>query len=682
MALSIACPGISAAQTFTGAGAAIPDDGNTLEIPLEVSGLGAVLDTSNFGLEQVCLTIEHTWLSDLDIRIVAPDGTTRLLVAGEGSDTDNYTNTCFNADAAGPIGNGTPPYEGSFRPQAQMGAVNNGQNGNGTWHLRIQDTYAFADEGAVILWSITFGNAPAGYFAFTAGDLPLLVIDTDGATLVDGAKIPATMGIVDNGPGDLNRATDPFNGYDGSIGIDIRGNSSQSLSPKKSYGLELRDGSGTDLDAPLLGMPAESDWILSANYFDKSFLNNALTYQLARDMGRYAPRYRHVEVIVNGEYQGLYVLLERIKRGPDRVDIAKLRPEDIAGDDITGGYILSVDRAEEGNGFVSQFPPAGQEALEVFLEYRYPKTEDIVPQQAAYISSYINAFESALDGPDFADAAIGHRAFIEVPSFIDLFLINEFSKNVDGYRLSCYLFKDKDSNGGKLHAGPAWDYDIAWGNADYCEGSRTDGWAYEFGDVCGGDGQQVPFWWSRLLEDPAYAHAVGCRWNELREGLFSPTRIAVYCDSMATVLNAAQQRNFTVWPILGTYVWPNPSPIPTSYAGEIIELKDWVQGRWSWLDENLSDIATCNTAIHGAHQRSHRSAPYPDPYMDHVMIDIADAGAVQVDLLDALGRIVHHTAAMQANGMVRIALPEVLQHGSYILRVGAGGAITSHRIQH
>lgn len=668
-------------QTFQGIGAAIPDNGDVLEIPLQVTGLALPIDTVDFGLEQVCINIDHTWISDLEVSIVAPDGTVGMLVANQGGDNDHFSNTCFNSDAPVNIVASSPPYSGSFRPQGQMGAVNNGQNGNGTWRLRVYDTYPFADEGDVISWNITFGNAPASYFNFTACDLPLVLIDTNNEPVPQGEKISGTMGIVDNAPA-LNHPNDFFNAFDGYIGIELRGNTSQDLSPKKSYDVELRDHEGADLDSALLGMPSESDWILSANYFDKSLLNNSLTYHLARQMGRYAPRTRHVEVMLNGVYQGVYVLTERIKQGPGRVDIARLRPEDVSGDDVSGGYILSVDRHNvDGDGFTSDFPPvengAGQET---FLRYRYPKPDAIAQEQRTYIQEYVHAFETMLDGEQFTHPVIGYRSFADAASFIDLLLINEISRNVDGYRLSSYLYKDKESNGGTLHAGPAWDYDIAWGNADYCEGSATDGWAYEFGDVCGGDGAQVPFWWARMLEDPQFVAELRCRWNELRATVLSPANIDHYCDSMATVLATAQVRNFNTWPILGTYVWPNPSPIPATYAGEVLELKDWAAARWSWVNDNLQ--GTCNVAVFDQGTVNISRSVFPSPFIDHVFVQSAASRSVNVELLDALGRVVSRsTAKPMAQGLLRIELPEATTAGNYLLRV-IGDAVETFRVQH
>lgn len=134
--------------------------------------------------------------------------------------------------------------------------------------------------------------------------------------------------------------------------------------------------------------------------------------------------------------------------------------------------------------------------------------------------------------------------------------MNEISKNVDGYRLSTFLHKERESLGGKLRIGPVWDYDIAWHNADYCGGTEVEGWAYQF--PCTDDYWQVPFWWERLLEDTAFANNLKCRWTMLRDNLLSDNWFDQYIDSVALLLNESQERNFTVWPILGVYVWPNP----------------------------------------------------------------------------------------------------------------------------
>ncbi len=677
-------PVVVAAQTFQGTGAAIPDDGDTLNIPLTVEGLPGPLNTSSFGLEEACVTIDHPWIGELAISLVAPDGTLVLLAAAQGGPNSQYGYTCFRQDAVTLITQGIPPFSGTFRPQEDLGTINNGQDGNGTWHLRVLDMNPGANSGSVATWDITFGNDPAAPLTFTSSNLPIVVINTNGQDIPDDVKITANMGVVYNGAGVPNYPAPPYTDYDGLIGIEVRGNTSNSLSPKKSWDVELRDGLGEDLDAPLLGMPSESDWILLANYFDKSLMNNSLTFHLARAMGDYAPRTRDVEVVLNGEYMGVYTLVEKIKRNTGRVDIAKLNPWEIGGDDLTGGYILRVDWFNgNANGFVSQYPPAVNTAGQVtYFEYRYPKAEDIVPEQKTYIQAYVDSFETALHGPDFMDTLTGYRAFVDVRSFVDMFLINELSRNVDGYRLSSYLYKDKGSNGGKLHDGPAWDYDLAWGNASYCGATDSTGWQYLFGDICPEHQAQVPFWWARLMEDSSFVNAVRCRWNELRDNVLSPASISAYCDSVASLIDTAQQRNFLKWPILGTYVWPNPYPIPATYAGEVQELKDFMNARWAWMDANLP--GNCGFTANVAVPVVTVQAPFPNPFTDQILFRTVGSQPVMVKIADALGRTVLSAGPFTGqHALHRINLPAALASGGYIfMATSVNGQFSAFHLQH
>lgn len=682
--LSPLLPTLAHAQTFQGSGAPIPDNGSTLNIPLAISGLPGSLNTSSFGLEEVCFTINHQWIGELAISLVAPDGTAVLLATGQGGPNTNYGYTCFRQDVATPISQAIPPFSGVFRPQEDLGNINNGQNGNGTWNLRVQDLNPGINTGSVTTWDLTFGSDPAIPFVFTSSNLPIVVINTAGQEIPEHVKINATMGLVYNGPGNLNYPAPPYTDYNGGIGIEIRGNSSNSLSPKKSWNVELRDGLGIDLDAPLLGMPPESDWALIANYFDKSLMNNTLSYHLARAMGHYAPRTRDVEVVLNGEYMGVYALVEKIKRDPNRLNIAKLQPAEISGDGLTGGYLLCVDWYDgTDNGFTSPYPPAvntfGQAT---YFEYRYPKPQNMAPEQKAYIRAYVDSFETALASPTFMDPISGYRAYMDIPSFVDMFLLNELSRNVDGYRLSSFLYKDKASNGGKLHDGPAWDYDLAWGNASYCHATDSTGWAYRFGDVCPDHQAQVPFWWPRLMEDSLFVNAIRCRWNELRDNLLSPAYVSAYCDSVAMLIAEAQHRNFIRWPVLGTYVWPNPLPIPADYAGEVQELKDFMNSRWAWLDANLP--GTCGT-ITGLEARDNTiSAPWPNPFTASLSFRTLSNEKVMARITDALGRTVHTAGPYTGPGVLhQVDLPASLAPGTYMLiTTGSTGGFSAFRLQH
>lgn len=673
--------GAAQAQTFSATFNSPINDYATTEYNISVSGLSpSTIDTTNFGLETVCINLTHTWDSDLNIYIIAPDGTSGMLSLGNGGSDDNYTNTCFNTNASVSITQANAPFTGTFIPQGQMGMVNNGQNGNGTWKIRLVDTYP-ADAGTMISASITFGNNPATYYPFVSSNLPIVVINTGTNAIQDDPKIMADMGIIYNGVAVRNYMTDSFNNYNGKIGIEYRGSSSQGM-PKKSYGFETWDVNGNSIDSSLLGMPKESDWILSASYSDKSLLNNFMTYDLARSMGWYAPRCVHVELVINGEYQGVYVLMEKIKRDNDRVDIAKLQPTDIAGDDVTGGYIIKIDKGtgNGGGGWTSNFAPdTAVNGQTIFYQYEYPNDADIVPQQEAYIQAYVDSFETALAGPNFADTAIGYAKYIDVNSFVDYFLLNELSRNVDGYRLSTYLYKDKASNGGKLTIGPCWDYDIAWGNANYCLGDDVTGWAIDFAEPCSGDYWQIPFWWDRLLQDTNFQNRVMCRWTELSQSIFSVNYLHNYCDSMQTLLTEGAGRNFVTWPILGTYVWPNPAPIPTTYAGEIQELKTWITLRHAWMDANMpGTMAGCNLTSTGEQpQQQPAGAAYPNPFTDEISFSIylAQPEDIVVTIINSLGQQVMLPVVVNGSSgtsTVNIQLPADLPPGMYMMQISAG----------
>jgi len=424
---------------------------------------------------------------------------------------------------------------------------------------------------------------------FEGSDIPLVVIEPNGGfPIPDEPKIKATMRIIDHGPDGWNAPSDPGNIYSGDIGIEIRGAYSASL-PQKPYGFETRNPDGSNLNVSLLGLPEENDWILLANYNDKSFLRNALADHLFRRMGHYAPRTRHCEVLINGEYQGIYVLTEKIKRDKNRVDIAKLEAMENTGDDVTGGYIIKTDYYGDYDSWLSNFPPATRPEKRVHHVYVYPKPDEITEDQKDYIQFFVNSFEEALHGPEFTDWATGYKAYIDVNSFRDYFILSELTRNVDAYKKSRYLFKDKESKGGRLHSGPAWDYDWAWKDIWDCYMfANTDGsgWAYQVNDC--DVWPTPPVYMTRLLQDEHFANKLKRRYVDLRKGPLSTGSIFFYIDSVSTYLSEAQERHYDKWDILGENVGaPEVGNIPNTFAGEMSKFKDWISTRLAWLDANM-----------------------------------------------------------------------------------------------
>ncbi len=430
--------------------------------------------------------------------------------------------------------------------------------------------------------------------------LPLLLIDTEGREIVDEPKVAARLTIINHEDGTRNRPDDTPTGYNGFISIELRGSSSQALFPKKGFGFETRDADGEDLDASLLGMPEEEDWVLHGPYSDKSLIRNALSYHLAGEIMDYAPRIRLVELLVNGDYRGVYLLTEKIKRDKNRVDVSKLTEEDNSGDQLTGGYLLKLDKetGEQAGDypllFNSKYGSALSDGKPVRILYDYPAPEDITVPQRTYIQDFIRAFEDRLAGPKFTDAVAGYRPLVDLQSFVDFMIVNEVARNVDGYRLSSWMYKVKDSKGGKLHMGPVWDFNLAFGNANYCGGNSTTGWAYDFNQVCPDDFWFVPFWWERMREDPAFRELWQERWEELRAGPLSDARLDIVVDSLVNELGDAADRNFVRWPVLGTPVWPNAF-VGSDYASELDYLRGWIDDRMAWLDGAIQSTTPLRT---------------------------------------------------------------------------------------
>lgn len=480
--------------------------------------------------------------------------------------------------------------------------------------------------------------APAFSQTFTESNLPIVLINTNGETILDDPKIMADMAIIDNGPGVVNNINDTPTDYDGKIGIEIRGSSSQ-MFPKKQYGIELWDEEGEGIDASILGMPEEEDWVLFAPYNDKALIRDALAYKLGRDMGQYASRQRFCEVLLNGEYMGVFVFFEKVKRDGERVDIAKLDPDEVNGDDLTGGYIFKIDKftGSGGDGWVSDYPPlnAGGDQ-EIFFQYEDPESDEIVQEQRQYIKNFMDEFEDVLAGEDFKDPDEGYAKYIDVESFVDYYIINELTKNVDAYRLSTFMHKQRDSDGGKLRMGPIWDFNLGFGNVDYCIMGNPEGFVTSFNSVCPNDEWLIPFWWSRLLSDPAFRLKLNTRWEELRSGPFATGTILNYVDSITAVLDDAQERNFERWPVLGEYVWPNYY-VGNTYEQEVAWLKDWIASRLEWLDTYLPGLVT---AVDQEQAPASHTRVYPNPFQGSLSIEyvLNRPGNVTIELTDMIGR--------------------------------------------
>lgn len=432
--------------------------------------------------------------------------------------------------------------------------------------------------GSIVLLVVTgcYTEGASRIKVYTS-NLPIVIIDTFGQQIPNEPKIPARIKIIYDQSGGRNTLNSQHIDFEGKIGIEVRGKTSQHF-PKKQYGVEIQDDDGNDKDASLLQLPAESDWVLNGPYSDKTLMRNYLAYEFSNRIGRYASRTRFVEVFLNqsGEanidkrhYVGVYLLMEKIKRGKKRIDIQSLKPTQENPSEIAGGYILKIDKKDWHDAyFYTRY------ATRLILVY--PKGRDISPVQKTWIQNYMDEFEAALAGADFKHPKRGYATYIDIDSFIDHFVINELFKNTDGFRNSTYMYKDRD---GKLEMGPVWDFNLSMGNTVFYGGWETDTWLIYT--------NPVPFWWDRLLTDEDFKQRLVKRWKALRKNELATSKLLDEIDRTADYLSEAQKRNFERWPVLGRQVFGNPGPYLPTYEQEVQQLKTWLQARLAWMDQRM-----------------------------------------------------------------------------------------------
>jgi len=360
----------------------------------------------------------------------------------------------------------------------------------------------------------------------------------------------------------------------------IRGYSSANF-PKKSFNFDLLDAAGRDNPQALLGLGAAKDWALVSPWsYDRAYVRNAFVYALGASLGRWAPKTKFVELFLNTggdtldrtDYLGISVLTERIKVSPARVNVATLSPDDLNATDITGGYVLKFDNPSAKN-FTWRTTRGFPSGPNITLNVDSPKADKLAPAQAAYIKNYVQEMEDAL----FADRAGGwvtrrYLDYIDRPSWVDFHLLNLLVSNVDGLQSSVYFTKDR---GGKLVAGPLWDFDRCMGSADgrdavwaqWQPATVADFWDHE--------------WWGQLARDPDFMQAWVDRWQTLRRGPLSDAALAGLADSLAAqVTPAAAARDAARWP-------DNEGRYPGGFMGEIAHLKEWLALRTNWIDEHF-----------------------------------------------------------------------------------------------
>ncbi len=434
-------------------------------------------------------------------------------------------------------------------------------------------------------------TSPADHSLNFSSAIPIIVISNfnGGTPPADGDQAASIWVWMPKEPDNRARFTN-LPDFSGRAVIDRRGSSTLG-NPKHNLNVEIRKSRDDDeQDYALLGMPEHSDWVFHAPYdFDRALIRNPWILQLSNIIGRYAPRNKMAEVFIDtngaylsfsgggtGDYYGVYNIIEKIRRGGDRVDVRRLDTYD--NDDVakTGGYIWKIDRLDPND---TGFNAGGQGRA-----YYYPKEVEIKsPQrdpQEQYLTSYINSTYAALLSPTWNNPVTGYAAWLDVPAAIDHHLLNVWPFNLDTLRLSGYWHKER---GGKLVVGPIWDYDRS---VDSTDGRDNDPnvWRSTVSDY-GTDFFNYP-WWNRMFADIDFYQKYIDRWQELRRGPFSPAAVNALLDQLNDEMGPeAVARDLARWSRTKRN-WTSPFT-GASYAGqtaEIQRMKDWLQQRANFMD--------------------------------------------------------------------------------------------------
>jgi len=489
-------------------------------------------------------------------------------------------------------------------------------------------------------------------------NLPLLIVKTlNNQSIWDSPKTEAYLGIVFNGGGEPNSFGDAHNHYSGAIGIELRGNSTQGF-PKKPYEFETRDSVGENLNVSLFGWPEENDFILRASYLDHTFIRNSLAMEMSRRTGRWASRCHMVELFVNDQYMGIYVLMEKIKADKGRLDIAKLDTSAISEPDISGGYIFEI------TGFGNQL---GQSR-----ELKYPDFEEAAAEQIKYISDYDNAFRNVMRSSFYKDEILGYSAWIDVGSFVDELIVQEAMRNSDAYGWSGYFHKDKDQ---KLFAGPVWDFDQSAGNSSYPDNGVVGGWLFSHPQT-----SNTPFFWPLLFKDPVFAYKVRQRWEFQRDGPYKTDKLIAFIDSIASDLTEAQVREFKKWPVLGVDFWRETTGYNqrNTYQKEVDYLKTFLIARWDWMDNELSKIENPDptASISLVSSGIEDLFVYPNPATDFLVFrfDNPTELDVSISIYNQVGMLLVSGEFNKNNFPITISLQNIQTQGLYFYKVSIGGS--------
>lgn len=412
--------------------------------------------------------------------------------------------------------------------------------------------------------------------------VPVLRFSLGGQQIMKDVEISGTLEVFEDHSGTLDDLDSRTPTLMTQVGFQGRGNFTWSL-PKQGYAFELQDARSEAVDQALLGLPAGSDFALYACYTDKTCLRNALVFALGQRLGRWSPRTRYVELVIDDQYRGLYMVWERIRRDDARLVLEKPATASADGD-LSGGYVIRVEGPGKGTTVEAgvTYPRDFTTSSGRIYTYHYPDAQKISEEQALYIRDQLQALEDALAGDP-----VPHEAWVDLPSWADRGIVEELTNNWDGYVHSVYMVKRPAANGGKFEMGPLWDFDLAFANGNVNGyNCRTDTWAYQNVRPAPDD---IPPYWLALYAEPDFQRAWKCRYRELRGGALDLATLDAQIDAWIHFTEQARARDQALWQTIGQQIFPNCDSAP-DYAGEVADLRSFIQARLAWLDARAAEM--------------------------------------------------------------------------------------------
>ncbi len=567
---------------YTGIGAIIKktNTADTTIFTINVNELENENLNEEFGLAEIRLGLRTQNITNLDISLVAPNGEKVELTLNDGINQDVREDIIFSDTAKRLIFTTEKPYGGYYRPHGFIGWFNNICKGKGTWKLKIFDAARKPGRGVLLYWQLKFAKNPPVPKPLRSSTLPLVVINCPEVSPIKKYDAKGSMYVIYNEDGKINKLEDSIRFTKIPLEIKLRGNSSVRLA-RKNYSLKVLSNKEPEKEFSIAGIRATSQWVLGSNLMDRTIIRNSLTYALYQSIGEPSVENKLCEVVWNNQYMGVYLLSEK----PDHSIIQKALTVDKIKEYGKQFVICKDDFNKDQIGWHSDNESYSYNSSKPFLIVKYPEKKKEAKKAKTYIRQYFNKFDDLLASKSRDANDTSYQSMIDFKSFIDYVIINEISKNADGYKLSTYFYRPYE---GRLHAGPAWDYDRAYGNLGMENSVERKGWEYLYNDSNATNG--APQWWVSLMKNQMFSQQFKERWVSLRKHELSDAKVNHTIDSLIQITQPVYARNFDLWPVFGIrrHGFHQSAKIK-NYDDELIYLREFISERLHWIDQHVNN---------------------------------------------------------------------------------------------